>query len=281
MLDTQELYAPHPSLVDATYNKNIPLFGIGIGNDFGHGNETYLNISQGFRPLRYLDIASPFSIFSPTNNPDPTKYLTYELGVHGWPTLGLYYDVSLFQVNVKDRIEAEQLTQFETIDINTGDTRSRGMEFEGYYDLFRLVATMDSSEHLDVFANASLLDARFTSSIIPGQTGKIPAYAPHGVFKAGITAREDNVYKVSLVVDTVGSQFFQDSDQSIGSTPAHIPTYTVLDLAGDYVIAGHLRILGGVSNLTNRIYYSRVFLFGGMLEPASDRTFYAGAAYDF
>jgi len=281
MLDTQELYAPHPSLVDETYNKNIPLFGIGIGNDFGHGNETYLNISQGFRPLRYLDIASPFSNFSPTNNPDPTKYLTYELGVHGWPTLGLYYDVSLFQVNVKDRIEAEQLTQFETIDINTGDTRSRGMEFEGYYDLFRLVATMDSSEHLDVFANASLLDARFTSSIIPGQTGKIPAYAPHGVFKAGITAREDNVYKVSLVVDTVGSQFFQDSDQSIGSTPAHIPTYTVLDLAGDYVIAGHLRILGGVSNLTNRIYYSRVFLFGGMLEPASDRTFYAGAAYDF
>jgi Fe(3+) dicitrate transport protein len=280
MLDTQELYAPHPSLVDETYNKNIPLFGIGIGNDFGHGNETYLNISQGFRPLRYLDIASPFSNFSPTNNPDPTKYLTYELGVHGWPTLGLYYDVSLFQVNVKDRIEAEQLTQFETIDINTGDTRSRGMEFEGYYDLFRLVATMDSSEHLDVFANASLLDARFTSSIIPGQTGKIPAYAPHGVFKAGITAREDNVYKVSLVVDTVGSQFFQDSDQSIGSTPAHIPTYTVLDLAGDYVIAGHLRILGGVSNLTNRIYYSRVFLFGGMLEPASDRTFYAGAAYD-
>jgi Fe(3+) dicitrate transport protein len=281
MLGTQELYAPHPSLVDETYNKNIPLFGIGIGNDFGHGNETYLNVSQGFRPLRYLDIASPFSNFSPTNNPDPTKYLTYELGVHGWPTLGLYYDVSLFQVNVKDRIEAEQLTQFETIDINTGDTRSRGMEFEGYYDLFRLIATLDSSEHLDVFANASLLDARFTSSIIPGQTGKIPAYAPHGVFKAGITAREDNVYKVSLVVDTVGSQFFQDSDQSIGSTPAHIPTYTVLDLAGDYVIAGHLRILGGVSNLTNRIYYSRVFLFGGMLEPASDRTFYAGAAYDF
>jgi Fe(3+) dicitrate transport protein len=280
-LSTDESLAPHPSLVNATYTKNIPLFGIGIGNDFGHGNETYLNVSQGFRPLRYLDIASPFGNFSSTNNPDPTKYLTYEAGVHGWPSLGLYYDVSVFQVNVKDRIESEHLTQTETIDVNTGNTRSRGVELEAHYDLFRLFSTIASNLHLDAFANASLLDARFTSSIVPGQTGKTPAYAPHGVFKAGITAREDNRFKVSLVVDTVGSQYFQDSNQPIGSTPAHIPTYTVVDLAGDYVIAGHLRLLGGVSNLANRRYYSRVFLFGGMLEPANDRSIYAGAAYDF
>src|SRR5208282_5968924 len=124
-------------------------------------------------------------------------------------------------VNVKDRIESEQLTQTETIDVNTGSTRSRGVELESHYDLLRRFSTIESNLHLDAFANASLLDARFTSSTIPGQTGKIPAYAPHGVFKAGITAREDAGYKVSLVVDTVGSQYFQDSDRSIGSTPAH------------------------------------------------------------
>ena len=281
VLSTAESLAPHPALVNETYSKSIPLFGVGIGNDFGHGNETYLNISQGFRPLRYLDIASPFSNFSAANNPEPTKYLTYEAGVHGWPRLGLYYDVSVFQVNVKDRIESQQLTQTETIDVNTGNTRSRGMEFDAHYDVLRLFSSMASSLHLDLFANASLLDARFTNSIIPGQAGKIPAYAPHGVFKAGITAREDDHYKISLLVNTVGSQFFQDSDRAIGSTPAHIPTYTVADLAADYVIAGHLRLLGGVSNLANRHYYSRVFLFGGMLEPANDRSFHAGAAYDF
>jgi len=280
-LESRESLAPHPSLVNATYSKNIPLFGIGTGNDFGHANETYLNISQGFRPLRYLDIASPFSNFSTTNNPDPTKYLTYEAGVHGWPKPGLYYDVSVFQVNVKDRIESQQLTQTETIDANTGNTRSRGAELEGHYDLLRLLSNMDSNVHLDAFANAGLLDARFTGSIVPGQTGKIPDYAPHGVFKAGLTARQDDRYKVSVVIDTVGSQYFQDSDKSIGSTPAHIPTYTVADLAADYVMAGHFRMLGGVSNFTNRHYYSRVFLFGGMLEPASDRSFHAGAAYDF
>jgi Fe(3+) dicitrate transport protein len=280
-LTSQESLAPHPLLVNATYTKNVPLFGIGIGNDFGRGNETYLNVSQGFRPLRYLDIASPFSNFSTANNPDPTKYLTYEAGVHGWPSVGLYYDVSVFQVNVKDRLESQQFSQTETIDVNTGNTRSRGVELDGHYDLLRLWSTTDSSVHLDAFANASLLDARFTSSIIPGQTGKIPAYAPHGVFKAGLTARQDGLYKVSLIGVTVGSQYFQDSDKPLGSTPAHIPTYTVADLSGDYTIAGHFRVLGGVSNLANRHYYSRVFLFGGMLEPANDRKVYAGAAYDF
>ena len=280
-LESHETIAPHPSLVDTTYRKNVPLFGIGIGNDFGRGNESYLNVSQGFRPLRYLDIASPFSNFSPNNNPNPTKYLTYEGGVHGWPSAGLYYDVSLFQVNVKDRIESRQITQTETVDVNTGNTRSRGAELEGSYDVLRLWPQSAAACHLTVFANASFLDARFTSSGVPGQTGKTPAYAPDYVLKAGITWREGGIFRISLIADSVASQYFQDSDQGVGGTPARIPAYTVVDLSGDYVVAGQLRLLGGISNLANRHYYSRVFLFGGSLEPARDRAFNAGLAYDF
>ena len=280
-LTTQETVAPHPLLVNASYRKSVPLVGVGIGNDFGRGNETYLNIAQGFRPLRYLDIASPFSNYSPANNPDPTHYLTYEAGVHGWPVLGFYYDVSLFQVNARNRIESRQVTQTETIDVNTGNTRSRGVEAEAAYDLLRLRPASPASRHLSVFANASLLDATFTGSAIPGQVGKTPAYAPAYVVKGGVTLQQDARYKASLVVESVGSQYFEDNDQPVAGTPARIPGYTVLDLSGDYIIAGHFRVLGGISNLGNRHYYSRVFLFGGMLEPAKDRTAYAGLAYDF
>lgn len=294
-LSTHETAAPptHTQLVDSTYRKSVPLFGLGIGNDFGRGNETYLNVSQGFRPLRYLDIASPFSNFAPTNNPDPTKYLTYELGVHGWPLVGFYYDVSLFQVNVRDRIEAQQLSQFETIDVNTGNTRSRGAELEGSYDLLRLWPDGAADRHLTVFANGSLLNARFTGSALPNQTGKTPAYAPDYVLKAGATLRRDGHYKVSLVVDSVASQFFQDSNLPITSpspgnpanplivTPARIPAYTVADLSGEYTLLGKLRLLAGISNLTDRRYYSRVFISRGLLEPARERTIYAGVGYDF
>jgi Fe(3+) dicitrate transport protein len=280
-LTSHETAATHPLLVDKTYRKNIPLFGLGIGNDFGRGNETYLNVSQGFRPLRYLDIASPFSNFAPGNNPDPTKYMTYELGVHGWPGVGLYYDVSLFQVEVHDRIESRQITQTETIDVNTGNTRSRGAELEGSYDVLRLWSANASDQHLTIFANASLLNARFTSSALSNQAGKTPAYAPSYVLKAGATLRRDAHYKVSLVVDSVGSQFFQDTNQPIATTPARIPTYTVTDFSGEYTVFGGLRVLAGISNLTNRHYYSRVFISRGQLEPARDRTFYAGLACDF
>jgi Fe(3+) dicitrate transport protein len=278
----QTIASRHPlNLVDATYRKNIPLFGVGIGNDFGHGNETYLNVSQGFRPLRYLDIASPFGNFDPSNNPNPTKYLTYEAGVHGWPSVGLYYDVSLFQVNVHDRIEAQQFRLTETIDVNTGNTRSRGVELEGSYDVLRWWPDDPSDKHLDVFANATYLDAKFTSSSLLNQAGKTPAYAPDYVLKAGLTLRQDRQYKLSLIVDSVGSQFFQDSNLPIGTTPARIPKYTLLDLSGEYTIGGHLRLLGGIANLTDRHYYSRVFISRGLLEPGKDRTFFAGAAYDF
>lgn len=280
-LNSRETAATHPLLVDNTYRKSIPLFGLGIGNDFGRGNETYLNVSQGFRPLRYLDIASPFSNFAPGNNPDPTKYVTYELGVHGWPSEGLYYDVSLFQVNVHDRIESRQITQTQTLDVNTGNTRSRGAELEGSYDVLRAWSNSASDRHLAIFANASLLNARFTGSSLPNQAGKTPAYAPNYVLKAGATLRRDAHYRVSLVVDSVGAQFFQDSNLAVATTPARIPTYTVADFSGEYCVFGGLRVLAGISNLTNRHYYSRVFISRGQLEPARDRTFYAGLGYDF
>ena len=236
--------------------------------------------------MTHSDIASPFSNFATENNPDPTKYMTYEAGVHGWPRVGLYYDVSVFQVNVHDRVEAQQLAQNQTKDVNTGATRSRGVEVDGSYDVLRLWTDGPADRHVDVFANASYLNARFTGSRVPTQVGKTPAYAPDYVVKAGMTFRQDRLYKLSLVVDSVGLQFFQDSNLPIGdpsnpATPARIPTYTLLDLSGEYIVAGHLRLLGGIANLTDRRYYSRVFISRGLVEPGRDRTFYGGVAYDF
>jgi len=280
-LATAESIAPHPDLTDSTYRKSVPLFGFGIGNDFGRGNETYLNISQAFRPLRYLDIASPFTNYATANNPDPTRYLEYEAGVHGWPLAGFYYDASVFEIDARDRIESQAITQVETIDVNTGDTRSRGVELESSYDVLRLAPRITPSEHLDLFFNAQLLAATFTASSIPGQVGRTPAYAPSHVYKAGITWRGDERWKASLVMESVGSQYFQDNDLAVAGTPARIPAYVVADLAADVHLTRRLRLLGGVSNVGDRRYYSRVFLFGGSIEPALRRAFYAGAAYDF
>ena len=279
-IDSHETVAAHPVLVNGVWRKNVPLFGLGIGNDFGRGNETYLNISQGFRPVRYLDIASPFGKYATVNNPDPTRYLTYEAGVHGWPVLGLYYDASVFQVNVKNGIETEQLSAAESVNINTGDQRSRGVETETSYDLLRPLPAPPDGEHLTLFANASYLKAVYTSSSVVGQAGKTPPYAPHYVLKGGLTWSEAPGLRLSLIVDAVGAQYFQVSDAGFGLMPARIPAYTVVDFSGEYKFLHRWRALGGVANLTNQEYYSRVFISGGRIEPALTRQFYLGIACD-
>ena len=146
----------------------MPLFGLGIGNDFGHLNESYFNVSQGWRPVRYFDVGSPFGNLASTavNDPNPTHVLSWEAGVHGTPLPGLFYDASLFWVSVKDRIESQpagpDAPPGNTINVNTGDTRHRGFEGQIDYD-FLAARDPQTTHHFSVFANLSLLNAQFTA----------------------------------------------------------------------------------------------------------------------
>jgi Fe(3+) dicitrate transport protein len=265
-------------LINESDSRTVPLFGIGIGNDFGQGNETYFNVSQGWRPLRYFDMASPFANVVPGHAPDPSRALSWEAGVHGVPVTGLYYDVSVFWIDFKNRIEAQHINATDVLEVNSGDTRNRGLEAQVNYDFFAPTALASRGQHLDGFFNISLLNARFTRSVIPGQVGKVPAYAPRYLAKAGITWRADDRYKVSLTAVSSAAQYWQDSNRPFGAgatyIPAKIPAYTVVDFASDWQVTPWLKLLAGVSNLADRRYYSRVWQTG--LEPAFGRTWYAG-----
>ncbi len=277
-------------LVDRSVTHNVPLFGLGFGNDFGHLNETYFNVSQGWRPVRYFDIGSPFgnTAAGELNDPDPTHVLSFEAGVHGNPADGLFYDVSLFQVNVRDRIESRPAgpgaPANNTINVNTGDTRHRGFEGQVDYD-FLAARDPQTRRHFSVFANVSLLDAEFTATRNAANLGNKPAFSPRYLARAGLNWREDHHYKVALSWLSVASQYFQDSNQPAFPTdparfiPAKVPQYTVADLSGDYWVTQKVRLLAGVSNLMDHKYYSRVFSNG--IEPGLARNYYAGASFEF
>jgi Fe(3+) dicitrate transport protein len=98
--------------------------------------------------------------------------------------------------------------------------------------------------------------------------------------KFGLTFRRDRQISVSITGVHVGSQFWQDSSASTGAGSSYIsdriPAYTTIDLAGDIYIGRNIRLLSGISNMTNKVYYSRVWRNG--LEPAARRRFYAGVA---
>ena len=266
-------------LIHQSVSRTIPMFGLGAGFDFGNQNETYFSVSQGYRPVRFFDVASPFSNVLPGGVPVASKSLSWEAGVHGTPVKGLFYDASLFWIDFKNRIETIVVSPVESLLQNSGDTRHRGFEGEVSYDLF---AARTGGLHLTLFGNVSLLDAKFTRSNLANRVGNKPAFAPAVTAKYGISLRRDGQFNVSLAGSSVSSQFFQDSDLPVGAPgsanfiPAKVPAYTVLDLTGDWQISRNIRLLGGITNLTDRKYYNRVFQNG--IEPAQRRKIYAGIA---
>ena len=114
----------------------VPLWGFGMGNDFGNRNETYFSASSGWRPTRFFDIAGTSrTIAFGESIPDPFHSLDFELGVHGTPYKGFWYDVGLFWMLFDNRTETQNISNTDFIILNTGSTRHRGLEGELYYDL--------------------------------------------------------------------------------------------------------------------------------------------------
>lgn len=109
----------------------------------------------------------------------------------------------------------------------------------------------------------------------------MPAYAPHYGGKGGLTMPAVHGLKLSLMVDSLGAQYLQNSDTALGMTPALMPAYAVADLTGQYSSGKHRRVEGGVTHFGSHRYYSRVFLFGGTFEPAPMRQLFAGISYHF
>ena len=266
-------------LIHQEASRTIPLFGLGAGFDFGHQNETYFSVSQGYRPVRFFDVASPFSNVKPGGVPDASKSLAWEAGVHGTPITGLFYDASLFWINFTNRIETIVISPTESELQNSGDTRHRGFEGELSYDFF---ARRADGLHLTAFGNISLLDAKFTKSNLANRDGNKPAFAPSVTAKYGISLRRDGRFNLSLAGSSVSSQFFQDSNLPVAApgapnfVPAKVPAYTLVDLSADWQLTRNLRLLGGISNLFDEKYYNRVFQNG--IEPGRSRTVYAGVA---
>ncbi len=304
---------------DRSADKLIPLWGIGLGNDFAGNNETYFSASSGWRPTRFFDIAGTTRAVLPGQDPDPFRSLDIELGVHGTPFKGFWYDVGLFWMEFENRTETQGQTQFDTFIVNSGSTRHRGFEGEIAYDFLapfqqeiaptNTTTTKDAKSSKDVtvapstpplqlivFGNLQVLDAEFTESaqtfVLNGVThsfvGNAPAYAPDVVFKGGITFKRDKCFNITLSGVYVSDQYWQDSNQPGSFTPAtlqipaKIPSYTIYNLSGEIYLTKNVRLFGGISNLSDEKYYSRVFPFGGgSIDPAPGRSGHLGLSVEF
>lgn len=278
-LDIRET-VPSSSLVrdpiDDDFRHTVPLAGFGATYDFVDQRlQAYGNLSQGYRPMRYDDVGNPTSNLIDGNDPDPSKTLSAELGLRGSPVDGLFLDVSLFHIDFSNKIEQITVSPTEVERVNSGDARHQGIEFAGEYDFF---AGRDGT-HLTLFGSVALLDAEITESLNAALVGNTPAYAPDHIAKLGLIWRGfDERLKLGLTGTMVDDQYWRDANTSTGTgvrfVAAEIPSYEVLDLTGEWHINPRFSVLGGVNNLTDEKYTSRVRSDG--VDPGAERQAYFG-----
>ncbi len=263
--------------IDLDRSFNEALFGLGLLYQTNARSELYANVSESYRPQRFDDLINPASELSGTNGPGVSRALNYELGYRSQATDNLIFDISLFRIDFDDKIEQIQVNIADVERVNSGNSRHQGIEFTAEYDLLP-----STSRSLKLFANGSLLDAEITSSVNPSLVGNDTAFAPNHLVRAGFLF-ENQKWNANLTATLVGDQYWQDSNlprgAGINDIAAEIPEYEVVDFSVEYRYNDQMALHGGINNLLDNDYYSRVRNDG--IEPALERTFYAGLRFEF
>lgn len=273
-------FQKNPSLnrdaIDLDETENELLMGLGLMYQLTDTSELYANISESYRPQRFDDLANPNSELAGSNGPDVSQAMNYEFGYRSSPVEGLIIDVSAFRIDFDDKIEQIQVNIADVERVNTGDSRHQGIEFSIDYDLFA-----GQSRSLRIFANGSLLDAEIVESVNADLIGNTTAFSPDYLFRTGFIYNAERL-NVALTATLVDDQYWQDSNLARGEgadqIAAEIPSYEVVDLSAEYQLDSQWTVYGGINNLLDENYYSRVRNDG--IEPALERTLFAGIRFE-
>ncbi len=264
--------------IEETYA--VPLFGLGLEYALPWSAELYGNVSQGYKPPSFDDLAPSGNNTLPATDLEEGKTWTYEAGVRGRATPWATYDASAFLTDYENffgTLSVGALTQRA----NVGDVQYDGVELSGEIDLCRFASDVRGVEHrehplgtLSWYGSASFLNAEFEGGPL---TGKEPAYAPNYVFKTGLVWRFlEGRGKVALIGTFVEDHYWADNNLAGTTGLSAVPAYEVWDLTAEIpVYKDAVTVLAGIGNVTDETYFSRVRADG--IEPALDRTYYAGA----
>ncbi len=257
----------------------VPLVGLGIQYDIPKNSQLYANISQGYKPAQFDDLAPTGNNTLPATSLDEGKTWTYELGARGNPLPWLQFDTSIFRT-VYDNFFGTVTVGSNTQRQNVGKAIYQGADLAGEVNLTQLAIPSQSARFgtLNLYGNVSLLDAEFDEG---PRSGLEPAFAPAYLAKAGLIYRwASSGPKVALLGTFVEDHFWVDDNAAGGTGLTAIPAYMVWDLTGEMaLVKDTFKIFLGINNLLDEGYFSRVRSDG--IEPATGRTYYAGAKLEF
>ncbi|MEY4949279.1 MAG: hypothetical protein RL698_1490 [Pseudomonadota bacterium] len=261
-------------LADESNYQFVPLVGLGTSYRLRSSVEIYANASSAYRPEIFTQAVPTSPNLVVPRNLKPTGSWQYEIGLRGQPFPWVFWDTSLFWIDVADAIGTVQVSPTLSEIRNTGRARRAGWEFAaeagalGLVDHFRGSKLVPRFGDLALFANVMILDAKFTAG---SQKGKTPAYAPDWLVRAGLQYTLPGRLKASLMTTAVAKEWGNDNN----TEDFFIPSYQVWDLTFETdVWTERVALFFGVNNLFDENYWARVTSTG--LDPAYERNFYGG-----
>lgn len=245
---------------------NVPLFGLGMAYHVTEESQVYANVSEAYRPLTWSDAIPNEANQTVAGDIRASKILSKELG-HRGQTKFLNWDVSAFYLRYENKIAL-----VNNVVKNSGAGRHQGVDIATEFKLSNIFQDLKKTGNFNFYSNVEFLDARFTRG---GLNNNAPQYAPKTIARSGLIYSKEDLLKIALMGVFVSEHFGSDDN----SSERGIPSYTVFDLTAEYTFQKNWMVSGGVNNLLDKNYYSRVRSDG--IIWALDRNFYAGVTYKF
>ena len=260
------------------------LAGFGAEFHLNEKNEIYANVSQAFRPMTFAELTPAATTDIIDQNLKDSESLNFDLGVRGSWKNHVSYDVSVYQMNIQDRIGTFTQSNIRYV-TNIGSSLSKGVEMYVEGNLFH---ARHSGRIISVhpFASIAYNEAVYTSwndpTIAPGstsdRTNNTVENAPRRIQRYGLTCKLNRftaTYQWNKVSEVFADALNTDVPNAAATTGL-IPAYQVSDLSFAYNGKEKYTIQAGVNNLFNESYFTR--RAGGYpgpgLLPANGRTFF-------
>jgi Fe(3+) dicitrate transport protein len=254
-------------------SQTVPLFGLALAWNLPAKAQLYANASQSFRPMIFTQAVPNGATTVVNDDLAEGRAVQFEVGYRAEPAPGLVLDASVFHLEFDDQIGTIALGGGRSSVANVGRAVHRGIEAGGQYDLLRALRGAHSAAALNFYANVLLLDAEFTEGAF---TGRTPQYAPRHLVRTGLIYTLGSGLKLGLTGTLSDDSYADDTN----TAQRYVPAYAVWDFTVEWRIPqSPVRLIGGLNNVFDEDYYSRIRPDG--IDPSPRRNFYVGAALEF
>ncbi|MES1946479.1 TonB-dependent receptor [Salinisphaera sp. C84B14] len=246
----------------------------GLSYAWAERQRVYANVANAFESPTFTEFADPAGNGGFNSDLDPQKATQYEIGAKGEFGSRARYQISAFWIDVRDELVVFNDDGRRDFYENSGKSRRKGLEAKLEYafndELSAMAAyTLADYEYRD-FVDDSGND--YAGNALPG--------LPEERLFAELAWRDADVGYATLDMRYAGS-FYADNANTAKIDHAWIFNGRI----GKTIEAGDdkLTVYFGIDNLFDEVYFDniRINAFGGRYyEPAPDRTFYTGLAYE-